>query len=105
MNLRLRRSVQFDGKDLVAMRPEEVACDGLFVAFEYAVEIPGISNGYFLRAALNAIRKSRGEDELDAIDFLPLLKEKMRLLEMDEKFLNRPVNEVFSCGGKKRYEI
>src|SRR5260370_12025653 len=95
-------SVQFNGKDLLAMKPEEVACDGLFLAFQYPVEIPGISNAYFLRAALNAIRKSRGEDELDAIDFLPLLKEKMRLLEMDEKFLNRPLNKRFSPGQQNR---
>jgi Fe-S cluster assembly ATP-binding protein len=98
-------SVQFNGKDLLAMKPEEAACDGLFLAFQYPVEIPGISNAYFLRAALNSIHKSRGEDELDAIDFLPLLKEKMRLLEMDEKFLSRPVNEGFSGGEKKRNEI
>ena len=98
-------SVQFNGKDLLAMKPEEAACDGLFLAFQYPVEIPGISNAYFLRAALNSIRKSRGEEELDAIDFLPLLKEKMRLLEMDEKFLSRPVNEGFSGGEKKRNEI
>jgi Fe-S cluster assembly ATP-binding protein len=98
-------SVQFNGKDLLEMKPEEAACEGLFLAFQYPVEIPGISNAYFLRAALNSIRKSRGEDELDAIDFLPLLKEKMRLLEMDEKFLNRPVNEGFSGGEKKRNEI
>jgi Fe-S cluster assembly ATP-binding protein len=98
-------SVHFHGKDLLAMKPEEAACEGLFLAFQYPVEIPGISNAYFLRAALNAIRKSRGEDELDAIDFLPLLKEKMRLLEMDPKFLNRPVNEGFSGGEKKRNEI
>jgi Fe-S cluster assembly ATP-binding protein len=75
------------------------------MAFQYPVEIPGISNAYFLRAAVNAIRKYRGEEELDAIDFLPLLKEKMRLLEMDERFLNRPVNEGFSGGEKKRNEI
>jgi Fe-S cluster assembly ATP-binding protein len=75
------------------------------MAFQYPVEIPGISNAYFLRAALNAIRKYRGEEELDAMDFLPLLKEKMRLLEMDERFLNRPVNEGFSGGEKKRNEI
>jgi len=75
------------------------------MAFQYPVEIPGISNAYFLRAALNAIRKYRGEEELDAIDFLPFLKEKMRLLEMDERFLNRPVNEGFSGGEKKRNEI
>jgi Fe-S cluster assembly ATP-binding protein len=75
------------------------------MAFQYPVEIPGISNAYFLRAALNAIRKHRGEEELDAMDFLPLLKEKMRLLEMDERFLSRPVNEGFSGGEKKRNEI
>jgi Fe-S cluster assembly ATP-binding protein len=98
-------SIEFNGKDLLAMKPEEAACEGLFLAFQYPVEIPGISNAYFLRAALNSIRKSRGEDELDAIDFLPLLKKKMRLLEMDEKFLNRPVNEGFSGGEKKRNEI
>jgi Fe-S cluster assembly ATP-binding protein len=98
-------SIHFHSKDLLAMKPEEVACEGLFLAFQYPVEIPGISNAYFLRAALNAVRKSRGQDELDAIDFLPLLKEKMRLLEMDPKFLNRPVNEGFSGGEKKRNEI
>src|SRR5438128_2739570 len=87
------------------MKPEEAACEGLFMAFQYPVEIPGISNAYFLRAAVNAIRKYRGEEELDAMDFLPLLKEKMRLLEMDERFLNRPVNEGFSGGEKKRNEI
>lgn len=97
--------VLLNGKDLLAMRPEEAACEGLFMAFQYPVEIPGISNAYFLRAALNAIRKYRGEEELDAMDFLPLLKEKMRLLEMDERFLNRPVNEGFSGGEKKRNEI
>jgi len=100
-----RGSIHFHGKDLLAMKPEEAACEGLFLAFQYPVEIPGISNAYFLRAALNAIRKSRGEDELDAMDFLPLLKDKMRMLEMDEKFLNRPVNEGFSGGEKKRNEI
>jgi Fe-S cluster assembly ATP-binding protein len=98
-------SVEFNGKDLLAMKPEEAAWEGLFLAFQYPVEIPGISNAYFLRAALNSIRKSRGQEELDAIDFLPLLKEKMRLLEMDDKFLNRPVNEGFSGGEKKRNEI
>src|SRR3989454_9639407 len=97
--------VLFNGKDLLAMKPEEAACEGLFMAFQYPVEIPGISNAYFLRAAVNAIRKYRGEEELDAMDFLPLLKEKMRLLEMDEHFLSRPVNEGFSGGEKKRNEI
>lgn len=98
-------SIQFQGKDLLAMKPEEAACEGLFLAFQYPVEIPGISNAYFLRAALNSIRKHRGEDELDAIDFLPLLKKKMQMLEMDQRFLNRPVNEGFSGGEKKRNEI
>jgi Fe-S cluster assembly ATP-binding protein len=98
-------SVTFNGKDLLEMKPEEAACEGLFMAFQYPVEIPGISNAYFLRAALNAIRKAHGEDEMDAMDFLPLLREKMRTLEMDERFLNRPVNEGFSGGEKKRNEI
>lgn len=97
--------VTLNGRDLLAMKPEEAACEGLFMAFQYPVEIPGISNAYFLRAALNAVRKYRGLDELDAMDFLPLLKEKTRLLEMDERFLGRPVNEGFSGGEKKRNEI
>jgi Fe-S cluster assembly ATP-binding protein len=97
--------VVLNGKDLLAMKPEEAACEGLFMAFQYPVEVPGISNAYFLRAALNAVRKYRGQEELDALDFLPLLKEKMRLLEMDERFLSRPVNEGFSGGEKKRNEI
>ena len=97
--------VLFNGKDLLAMKPEEAACEGLFMAFQYPVEVPGISNAYFLRAALNALRKSRGEDSLDAIDFLPILKEKMALLEMDERFQSRSVNEGFSGGEKKRNEI
>lgn len=100
-----RGQITFNGKDLLELKPEEAACEGLFLAFQYPVEIPGISNAYFLRAALNAIRKYRGHDELDAMDFLPLLREKMRLLEMDDKFLNRPVNEGFSGGEKKRNEI
>src|SRR5262249_46317154 len=86
-------SITFAGKDLLEMKPEDAACEGLFMAFQYPVEIPGISNAYFLRAALNAVRKYHGEDEMDAMDFLPLLRAKMRMLEMDEKFLNRPVNE------------
>lgn len=97
--------VSFDGKDLLAMKPEEAACDGLFMAFQYPVEIPGISNTYFLRSALNAMRKYRGEDEMDAIDFLPMFREKLKLLEMDEKLMNRSVNEGFSGGEKKRNEI
>ena len=94
--------VLFNGKDLLAMKPEEAACEGLFMAFQYPVEIPGIGNTYFLRSALNAIRKYRGEDEMDAMDFLPMFREKLKLLEMDEKLLNRSVNEGFSGGEKKR---
>ncbi len=97
--------VLFAGKDLLALKPEEAACEGLFLAFQYPVEIPGISNAYFLRSAVNAIRKYRGEDEVDAIDFLPKLRERLKLLDMDEKLLNRSVNEAFSGGEKKRNEI
>ena len=97
--------VLFDGKDLLAMKAEEAACEGVFMAFQYPVEIPGISNTYFLRSALNAIRKYRGEDEMDAMDFLPLFREKLKLLEMDEKLMNRSLNEGFSGGEKKRNEI
>jgi Fe-S cluster assembly ATP-binding protein len=98
-------SIKFDGKDLLEMSPEEAACEGVFMAFQYPVEIPGISNAYFLRSAMNAVRKYHGQDELDAMDFLPLYKEKMQLLEMDDKFTNRSVNEGFSGGEKKRNEI
>jgi Fe-S cluster assembly ATP-binding protein len=94
-----------DGKDLLTMKPEEAACEGVFMAFQYPVEIPGISNTYFLRSALNAIRKYRGEDEMDAMDFLPMFREKLKLLDMDEKLINRSVNEGFSGGEKKRNEI
>src|SRR5438132_2461599 len=92
--------ILFNGKDLLAMKPEEAAAEGVFLAFQYPVEIPGIGNAYFMRAALNAIRKYRGEDELDAMDFLPLFREKIKLLEMDERLLNRSVNEGFSGGEK-----
>ena len=87
--------VLFNGKNLLDMKAEEAACEGLFLAFQYPVEIPGISNAYFLRSALNAIRKYRGEEEMDAMDFLPLMREKLKLLDMDEKLMNRSVNEVF----------
>jgi Fe-S cluster assembly ATP-binding protein len=97
--------ILFNGKDLLAMKPEEAAAEGVFLAFQYPVEIPGIGNAYFMRAALNAIRKYRGQDELDAMDFLPLFREKIKLLEMDERLLNRSVNEGFSGGEKKRNEI
>ena len=97
--------VLFHGQDLLAMKPEEAACEGVFMAFQYPVEIPGIGNTYFLRSALNAIRKHRGQDEMDAMDFLPLFREKLKLLEMDEKLMNRSLNEGFSGGEKKRNEI
>jgi Fe-S cluster assembly ATP-binding protein len=95
----------FNGKDLLAMKAEDAACEGLFLAFQYPVEIPGISNAYFMRSALNAIRKYRGQDEMDAMDFLPRMREKLKLLDMDEKLMNRSVNEAFSGGEKKRNEI
>jgi Fe-S cluster assembly ATP-binding protein len=98
-------SVTFDGKDLLEMKAEDAACEGLFMAFQYPVEIPGISNAYFLRSALNAVRKYHGQDELDAMDFLPMLRDKLKLLEMDDRMMNRSVNEGFSGGEKKRNEI
>jgi Fe-S cluster assembly ATP-binding protein len=97
--------VIFGGKDLLQMPPEVRSREGVFLAFQYPVEIPGVSNLYFLKAGLNAIRKHRGEPELDAMDFLALVKEKMKLVEMDESLLNRSVNEGFSGGEKKRNEI
>jgi Fe-S cluster assembly ATP-binding protein len=98
-------SVTFDGVDLLALAPEERAAAGVFLAFQYPVEIPGVGNAYFLRTALNAIRRTRGEEELDAMDFLALAKEKMKVVEMDPSFINRAVNEGFSGGEKKRNEI
>ena len=100
-----RGTVLFEGKDLVAMEPEERAREGVFLAFQYPVEIPGVSNLYFLKAALNARRKHQGLDQLDAIDFLVLAKEKMKLVEMDEALVHRAINEGFSGGEKKRNEI
>ena len=97
--------VTFQGKDLLQMIPEERAREGIFLAFQYPVEIPGVSTTYFLKAALNAVRKHRGLAELDAIDFLALIKEKMKVVEMDQGLLNRPINEGFSGGEKKRNEI
>src|SRR5438093_3592799 len=96
---------RFEGKDLLAMKPEDRAREGVFLAFQYPVEIPGVSNAYFLRAALNAIRKHRGEEEMDAVDFLGLIREKAKLVEMNDSLVNRPVNEGFSGGEKKRNEI
>ncbi|MBM3751538.1 MAG: Fe-S cluster assembly ATPase SufC [Acidimicrobiia bacterium] len=98
-------SVTYDGKDLLDMDPEERACEGVFMAFQYPVEIPGVNNQYFLKAAVNAVRKYKGQEELDAIEFIQLIKEKARLLEMDQSMLNRAVNEGFSGGEKKRNEI
>ena len=94
-----------DGKDLLAMTPEARAVAGLFLGFQYPVEIPGVGNLYFMRTALNAQRKARGEEELDAVDFLGLAREKMKLVEMDPAFMNRGVNEGFSGGEKKRNEV
>ena len=97
--------VTFDGQDLLALAPEERARRGLFLAFQYPVEIPGVTNGYFLKAALNAIRRHQGSPPLDAVDFLATAKESMAALGMDAALLNRPVNEGFSGGEKKRNEI
>jgi Fe-S cluster assembly ATP-binding protein len=101
----LEGEVLYDGKNLLEMAPEERACEGLFMAFQYPVEIPGVGNSYFLKAALNAQRKYRGLDEVDAMDFLALAREKMKLLEVDDRFITRSVNEGFSGGEKKRNEI
>jgi Fe-S cluster assembly ATP-binding protein len=98
-------TVTLDGKDLLALTPEARAVSGLFLGFQYPVEIPGVGNMYFLRTALNAQRKARGEEELDAVDFLGLAREKMKLVEMDPAFMNRGVNEGFSGGEKKRNEV
>ncbi|UCC13224.1 MAG: Fe-S cluster assembly ATPase SufC [Gammaproteobacteria bacterium] len=98
-------SVTYVGKDLLDMAPEERAREGVFLAFQYPVEIPGVNNAYLLKAALNAVRTHRGEAELDAFEFLAVVKEKMGLMHMDESFLNRGVNEGFSGGEKKRNEI
>jgi Fe-S cluster assembly ATP-binding protein len=98
-------SITYDGKDLLAMAPEVRACEGVFMAFQYPVEIPGVNNAYFLKAALNAAKKYRGETELDAVEFMQLIRSKAKLLEMDQSMLNRAVNEGFSGGEKKRNEI
>jgi Fe-S cluster assembly ATP-binding protein len=95
----------YNGLDLLDLSPEERAREGIFLAFQYPVEIPGVNNTYFLKAALNSIRKHRGEEELDAMEFLQLVKEKLKILQIDQSLLNRPVNEGFSGGEKKRNEI
>ena len=97
--------VLYEGEDLLELAPEDRAREGLFLAFQYPVEIRGVSNTYFLKAALNAVRKHRGESEVDALDFLKLVREKMKLVKMEESLLQRPVNDGFSGGEKKRNEI
>jgi len=100
-----RGQVFYEGKDLLAMLPEDRAREGFFLGFQYPVEIPGVSNMYFLKAALNSIRKHNGLEELDAMDFLALVKGKMKIVDMDESLMNRGVNEGFSGGEKKRNEV
>ena len=98
-------SITFDGKDLLELEPEERACEGVFMAFQYPVEIAGINNTYFLKAAVNAVRKYHGKPDLDAVEFMQMLRAKAKLLEMDQAMLGRSVNEGFSGGEKKRNEI
>jgi Fe-S cluster assembly ATP-binding protein len=98
-------SVTYNGQDLLALSPEDRAREGVFLAFQYPVEIPGVGNTYFLRSAMNQIRKHRGEPEVDAVDFLALVRDKIKLLELDESLMTRSVNEGFSGGEKKRNEI
>ena len=98
-------TITYRGADLLALSPEARAREGIFLAFQYPVEIPGVSTTYFLKAALNAVRKHRGLAELDAMEFLALIKDKMKLVEMDQALINRPLNEGFSGGEKKRNEI
>lgn len=98
-------TVTYEGKNLLEMPVEERARQGVFLAFQYPIDIPGVNNAYFLKAAVNEIRKAKGLDQLDAMEFLEFLKERMKMVEMDESFLNRPVNEGFSGGEKKRNEI
>ena len=98
-------TVTYNGKDLLDMDPEERACEGVFMAFQYPVEIPGVNNSYFLKAALNAQRKYRGEQELDAMEFLEMVEDRLKVLHIDSELMRRPVNEGFSGGEKKRNEI
>jgi Fe-S cluster assembly ATP-binding protein len=98
-------SVMYEDQDLLALSPEERAAAGVFLAFQHPVEIPGVGNMYFMRTALNSLRRERGEEELDAVDFLALAQERMKLVEMDQTFMSRSVNEGFSGGEKKRNEI
>ena len=98
-------SIIFQNQDLTELSPEDRACLGLFLSFQYPISIPGVNNMYFLKAALNSIRKYKGQDEIDAVDFLAMIKEKLKLVALDESFIHRPVNDGFSGGEKKRNEI
>ena len=98
-------SVTFQDKDLLDLTPEDRACKGLFLSFQYPIAIPGVNNMYFLKAAVNAVRKSQGKEEIDAIDFLSMIKDKLKKVALDESFIHRPVNDGFSGGEKKRNEI
>ena len=101
----LKGSISFDGVSLLDLSPEERACAGLFLSFQYPVSIPGVNMMYFLKAAVNAVRKSQGNDEMDAVDFLAMIREKLKIMDLDESFIHRPVNDGFSGGEKKRNEI
>ena len=98
-------SVTYHNKDLLNLTPEERACEGLFLSFQYPVSIPGVNNMYFLKAAINAVRKYQGKEEIDAMDFLSIIKDKLKQVALDESFIHRPVNDGFSGGEKKRNEI
>ena len=100
-----RGSITFKGNDLLNLSPEERACEGLFLSFQYPVAIPGVNNMYFLKAAINAVRKYQGKEEIDAMDFLSIIKDKLKQVDLDESFIHRPVNDGFSGGEKKRNEI
>ena len=101
----LKGSITFDGGNLLDLSPEERACAGLFLSFQYPGSIPGVNMMYFLKAAVNAVRKSQGNDEMDAVDFLAMIREKLKIMALDESFIHRPVNDGFSGGEKKRNEI
>ena len=101
----LKGSITFDGGNLLDLSPEERACAGLFLSFQYPVSIPGVNMMYFLKAAVNSVRKSQGNDEMDAVDFLAMIREKLKIMALDESFIHRPVNDGFSGGEKKRNEI
>ena len=98
-------SIIFQDQDLIELSPEDRACLGIFLSFQYPISIPGVNNMYFLKAALNSIRKYKGQDEIDAVDFLAMIREKLKLVALDESFIHRPVNDGFSGGEKKRNEI